>query len=254
MLVSKLLLYLLSRTSWWLPLGAANVVLKGKMQSYISRYGSFYVYICAVMCVCVCMFRRLNKFTWKIIQINEEITIIAAKAKSIWEHWSISRNHKLASKQVNEAFNVTEILRGDREKQATPLPIANWKWKRKRHTVMFIKSVLCFLRFIVYTYSSPPRGWLHHGDTVCERERENESEKCEYILNDTPHPSTHPPHPSLDSIAFMYRSGNEHEWVSQWVAAPNQTKHRTPESITQISLANVYIVQSDCGNCFNTVY
>lgn len=71
------------------------------------------------------MFRRLNKFTWKIIQINEEITIIAAKAKSIWEHWSISRNHKLASKQVNEAFNVTEILWEDREKQAKPLPIAN---------------------------------------------------------------------------------------------------------------------------------
>lgn len=106
-----------------MPLGAANVVLKGKMQSYISRYGSFYVYIYAVMCVC--MFRRLNKFTWKIIQINEEITIIAAKAKSIGEHWSISRNHKLASKQVNEAFNVTEILWEDREKQAKPLPIAN---------------------------------------------------------------------------------------------------------------------------------
>lgn len=185
-------------------------------------------------CVCVCMFRRLNKFTWKIIQINEEITIIAAKAKSIWEHWSISRNHKLASKQVNEAFNVTEILRGDREKQATPLPIANWKWKRKRHTVMFIKSVLCFLRFIVYTYSSPPRGWLHHGDTVSVWERARERKWKMWVHFEWHSTSIHSSTPSISRFNRIYVSLREWARVSEPVSCrtkPNQTpnarKHHT---------------------------
>lgn len=85
-----------------------------KMHSYIVAYGKLTIYTY----ISFVPLRR-NKFTWKIIQINREIQSIA--------------NHKLKTKRRGSAHR---------------------KNFEENSTAMFIKSVLCFPRFIVYTYSS----------------------------------------------------------------------------------------------------
>lgn len=133
---------------------------------------------------------RLNKFTWKIIQINRD------NDNGSEEHWSIK------AMKLHSTHSTTN---------------RKLKMEKKNGTVMFIKSVLCFLRFIVYTYSSPTYSgtrWNGSEEKPKERERQRKRAKqmgggvmeekegwgiwgrqrqkvnsihWEYILNSTPH-------------------------------------------------------------------